>query len=358
MAQEGIRDSRRFPSLSWCYSYNVLVVLFLSLGLTSIFIIAIEIMNAIHFEDGFWIRRYDIQKPSWCEASYADQERFIMEPSNARSDYFFVGVGCWMMILALFDFFSLWKTKDDVSAVPSSPSVSDEIRSDIEIGDVISKVPPEPGLQPHSNEINGILRYPYITLVNGIFNILHGLGSFWYHACECGPGGLADGAGLVAVATFPIWYTPLQLLMRVNKNNSPTGTNYCHSKNIATCLSALPPIGQSILYFFNLYGIIEKPDPFIILSLVTVFSALVYIYCWRNKRDRPSPYQRHSLNLWIITLGLVLFVLAFVAWNLDKDGTWCFERSWFQGHAVWHTFSSGTLLCSYCFYRFEIISIE
>jgi len=341
------------------------VIFVLSFAFTLIFVIVLEIMNAVHWEDGFWIRRYDIRQPPWCEASYADHNRFIMEPANARSDYLFVAMGCWMMILALSDLFNMSKTssnnkdsfeRDLISAGTSMPGIGETTFSDHENGEAGLKEPSElEAMSQQNHEIsNGIIRYPHITFVHGIFNLIHGLGSFWYHACECEPGAKADVAGMLAVASFPIWYAPLQLVMGAKRNSSPTGGQDCCPKRVITCLSVLPPIGQLIVWILAWNRIITRSDIFILVSQVPVFGAILYIYCWKNER---SKYEKHSLNLWLILIGLLLFALAFVAWILDKNGTWCMEGSWFQGHAVWHIFAGGTLTCLYLFYRTESITL-
>jgi len=328
-----------------------------------IFIIVLETMNYIHFEDGFWKRRYTIIGAPWCEATYANRERFILEPANARSDYFFLAVGCWMTVVALFDFFNLWKVASrekkklrerDETHVDNLPLVING--SDQEIGEIKSNEPSELELASQSYEItNGILRYPHISFVNGIFNILHGLGSFWYHACECETGGNADFAGMVSVISFPIWYTPLQLAIGLTEDNPSTRMQKNHYKHLSTCLSVLPPIGQTLIWILGFYGILKSVALFTMFSVIPIPLVTLYMYYWRNKGAQQLRQQQHTLKYLLIPLGLLLFGLAWGAWKLDKDKIWCF-KSWFQGHAVWHILSSGSLVCVYWFYRSEQIT--
>lgn len=327
------------------------IMLAVSLGLTLIIVIAIEIMNATHYDNGFWIHRYNITRPSWCEATYANHDRFIMEPANARSAYSFVAVGCWMMVLAMFDRFYLWKATSKVM----DPSERDSVSDACENGESDSKELSESEVVIKIN--NGIISYPHITFIHGIFNVLLGLGSFWWHACECGPGGTMDVAGMLAVVSFPIWYTPLQLVIGAKENNSPTGGQDCHYKYISAYLSILPPIGQFMVWILSLYSIINSINLFLCLSQVPLFCAVLYIYCWKNKRPQQPGYQKHSLNLWLILLSLMLFSLAFLVWTLDNNGTWCTEGSPFQGHAMWHILGAGALVCIYLLYRHENITV-
>ncbi len=74
------------------------------------------------------------------------------EPVNARSDYPYIALGSLLICLAVLD----WATGSRASP-----------------------------------EANGLLRNPHVTLSHGVFNILHGLGSLWHHACECEAGGWA-----------------------------------------------------------------------------------------------------------------------------------------------------------------------
>jgi hypothetical protein len=51
---------------------------------------------------------------------------------------------------------------------------------------------------------NMLHRFPIITIMNGICNVLHAAGTFWNHACECKQGGVLDVAGMLSVSAFPI----------------------------------------------------------------------------------------------------------------------------------------------------------
>jgi len=63
----------------------------------------------------------------------------------------------------------------------------------------------------------------------------------------------------------------------------------------------------------------------------------------------------HEQNGFLVFSALPLFFLGFICWNMDKNGTWCNPRSWWQGHAIWHLFTCMALIVLYYFYRLERI---
>ena len=77
------------------------------MSLTIIFIALIEILNIVYYKEAFWIRLLGHDGvgnvTTWCEAIDADTDRFIIEPANARSDYFFLFIGLYMIVLGIID---------------------------------------------------------------------------------------------------------------------------------------------------------------------------------------------------------------------------------------------------------------
>ena len=224
---------------------------------------------------------------------------------------------------------------------------------------------------------NAVIRYPWITVVNGIYNILHGLGSFWYHACECDPGGATDVAGMLAVTSFPLWMIPSQLAIgvvdryvsHVEMFGNDEGTMEKKMKRMSRCavltLSLLPPICQTIIWITAYFGMFNRTtELFMGLSILSIPMTLVYLYFWRNKRTTERNGlicgQRHILLWWLIPLGILFFALAWIAWLLDKQKRWCFQDPslrWIQGHATWHFLASISLVCLYWYYRSEKIIV-
>ncbi len=216
---------------------------------TLFFILPLEISNAILWDKGVWIKLYGpdgLHNPKWCEAVNPNQTLFMIEPVNARSTYAYITFGCWLLVLGTFDLIGIKEEGEG----EESPSVSSNTATFLEADEeaIRRTTPPreeslrtledsssaendsgvlmaEDGTsslshQNHSSGLleeeeeeeegeelgtesrwvkvpNPMLQYPHITITNGVFNILHGLGSFWYHACQCPGGGTADVAGMV-----------------------------------------------------------------------------------------------------------------------------------------------------------------
>mmetsp|Transcript_9998 Transcript_9998/g.14957 ORF Transcript_9998/g.14957 Transcript_9998/m.14957 type:complete len:416 (-) Transcript_9998:3609-4856(-) len=385
---------------SWCCSSSF--ILFTLFFAVVFFIAPLEISNVILWDDEVWIQIYGIDgmyNSGWCEAIESDPTRFIIEPVNARSAYVYVIFGCSLIVLGVLDLFAL--AKDEVeeersAAVPSSttpffseenaptrrtqeadPNEDDEDDS-LEHQDVLRAEDgrASSGLSYRNDRSssseslvsldeeqceqsrtstswvkvrNAVLQYPHITITNGLFNILHGLGSFWYHACQCPGGGTADAAGMLAVISFPLWLLPLQIVWKKS-------TWWTH------LLSLLPVIGQSLLWILCWFVRIRLN--FFVTFVVSLLIGLVpltilYFYCWVNKS---SEYGiRHTLKLPIYPMAVALFLSGYGCWVLDKNKTWCFKDfplSLLQGHAFWHFLTCGALLLSYMLFRTEEIMEE
>lgn len=318
-----------------------MTVFFLSVAI----ILPLEIMSALYRNESFWINLYgsgDVGKADWCEAMDADLTQFIIEPWNSRSDYAFMVWGCFLVILGLRDFWNLCHQH----TVEQSFHNDEELAEGEATPSSFSRKVPNP-----------LLRYPHITLANGIFNVLHGLGSFWNHACECSYGGRADVSGMLSVTVFPLVYMPVQLLATHDSRKQ----RWCFHG----FLSMVPPIGQTLLFFLVWYGVAPSTETFTIVMACTVAIlplVLVYLYCWKNKmkvetnKGRRQQIQHHRLGWWMYPLGLTCFGLGYWAWALDVNKVWCFQKGALkvlQGHAVWHLLTAVALVCVYGMYRSE-----
>jgi hypothetical protein len=128
-------------------------------------IISVEALAARYDGESFW-DKCTLENSTWCEAKDADRSLFIIESSNARSDYSYLGIGLGMMVLGIADTVMLWQ-------------------------------------QPDLMKKTILHRYPVITFVNGCCNVVHAAGTFWNHSCECRQGGILDVAGMLSVTAFP-----------------------------------------------------------------------------------------------------------------------------------------------------------
>ena len=337
----------------------VIITLIFSIGL---FIVPLELIDALTYN--IWVEDHGEGGSSWCEGSVTNNSsKFIREPVNARSDYAYIILGCWMIVLAYFDFRDL---SNQSHLTPSSVSETiigtagqqndddmfvqtdddgEEVGPDEEIAMDRSQYLTQEGeveeKEIEENQIpNGLLQYPHITLFNGIFNILHGLGSFWNHACQCRPGGKADVAGMLAVVTFYLFYFPLQILMET-KNPSVFLKRF---------FSIVPVIGQTIIllvpYMKKRVNSTKYMTVFLCIYIVIICSHIAYLFfirrilAARNKNDNSPPPHRISIKVRFILFTFVSFALGYLCWSYDSKLIWCFMENssfrWLQGHALWH----------------------
>lgn len=384
-----------------CEMRQPIAVPILTLALSLPIIITFEIIDAT--VKGIWIEHQP--KSKWCEASDLDPHLFIRERFNARSDYAYIILGCWMVALGVNDSWNNYKKQvnnhemllvegsgggsngevsfpevalgEDMSnsnntnhnsSSNSSPSGQNQEETATSLfQDNLSSEQPaaleEPPLTIQSNKIpNALLQYPYITIVNGSIGILHGLGSFWNHACQCSGGGTADTAGMMGIIVFPIFYLPLQLLMGYASSSNSTSLPLLHSNKrlILKVVSLITTVGQITFYVLALcmHQVRRTKNFEIIIYLYFTCVPLLFIYMkfCRNKRLSIGDVK-HELKFYIIFLGLVSFLLGYLCWKLDVDKIWCFDKEsqfhFLQGHAFWHIFTCGSLACMYLFYRTE-----
>lgn len=346
--------------------------------LAVVLILPLEILEIVQKNQSFWIQLYgskDVGGANWCEAIDADLTQFIIEPWNSRSAYAFVIWGCLLVGLGFWDYLRPpQEPSSNPSNEPEAPLSSQEASELLPTSSFKDERDEEEGRPEPTSSVflrvpNPILRYPHITMINGIFNALHGLGSFWNHACECSSGGKADVAGMLSVTVFPLFYTPLQLLLVTSPK--PLSHRFLDP---SLWLSCLPPIGQTTFFVLVWYGILPYDLTFTIVMALDVLMlplVLVYLYCWRNQQattreeenitTTPTTIgQRHRLFWWLYPVGLALFGFGFWAWNLDVDGVWCHQKGILkvlQGHAVWHLLTSLALVCVYMIYRSEQLTL-
>lgn len=324
----------------------------IALVMTIALIAFLEILNAIYYKKGFWVDLLGVDNvgkvDSWCEAVDADKYRFIMEPANARSDYFFLLIGAVIFSFGVQDYYMGNNCID-----PDTKNVRDDERSFMQKDEEAIQVANEGSERQVKN---CILLFPQISIFNGVFNILHGLGSFFYHSCQCSTwfGGRADGAGMLAVISFPMLYTMVQLFCSFEN----TEMHEKSRKDIA--LSWLPPLGQFTLWILAIVGMIDSSPAFEsinAISFISIMGTWLYFKRWYNHKNKSKRY----LKIWMIFLSLAVFAIAFGVWSLDMEKIWCPNGpryvSWFNGHSLWHFLCAVCLLFIYMFYRLEVIIV-
>jgi len=352
---------------------------FYVLFLFSVIIIPIEIADHALKSEGYWTERYGTiedkrngREGKWCEATIAESDSFMREPINSRSNYGFILVGCYMVLAAIFDALCMIRNKTDSNKNNDTTGNDDDDGMKQTSENVVSVVKEEYGnieeeLQTEKKpakvekiEIrNGVFQYPIVSLTAGIANILLGLGSFYMHACNCSPGFRADNAGMLAVASFPVFMTPLQLAMGSLLPIRPSIQSY-----LRLFCSLLPPIGQSLMYVSKIRSWGIWKDTFIMLGpldiIVSISVALLLSSSRLGERNNHQQQQRHSFDYYIIGVGVLATIIGGISWILDESKIWCFRTHAFplnllRGHAFCHILMAVVSFCTYYWYRSERI---
>ena len=369
-------------------------------------IIPIETIDATSHQ--IWGEHNDQKygKGSWCEKAFHNEnDKFMREQMNARSDYCYVIVGMWMVIVSLFDCrrkfcmnFQSHNQKTNTDEVPRTRTeyylhhkndvkiVAPDTCSQHELLGEESKdgFPKEPdnskNSSPDENEEEGvgnhveddhdyieeeipnaILNFPQIGLVNGIVNICHGFGSFFNHACQCRAGGTADVAAMMAVMCFPILYMPVLLAM-----GSSTTRTTPQSNMLIQSIVLIPTIGQPVLMILFWTVRATRFDGSAFTIMATAFGShvlfLTYLH-WKNKRTNKRPpcsYGRcQKLKVHYFVIAVAGFLIGYLFWYLDRKKIWCSKNPALHGlqlgHVLWHFLTAGSILFLYLLYRTEVI---
>jgi len=309
------------------------VALLSTIFLTLISVTAMEVIHATSKGQNIW-GDFRQSNPAWCEAEGADRTNFLIEPWNCRSDYTYVAWGYFLLSIGVSDII----TKRSLHHMALL---------------LVGPIPPET-----EHLINPMMRYPHITIGNGIVNLLHGIGSFWFHACECTTAGRWDVAGMLAVMSLPLFYTVVQAL--------PYAWYVTHRLKCFG-ISTLVPLGQLMVWMAVLLNGAGNSSERVkgMMSTNLVFIGLMLVgRLLQKKRNKAvdavdegnhGRLLYHEQNGFLVFSALPLFFLGFICWNMDKNGTWCNPRSWWQGHAIWHLFTCMALIVLYYFYRLERI---
>lgn len=440
---------KTFMSLFLCDSSPLRSPLFIfwSLFLTSMFILYFEVMNAIYYKEDYWIELLGDENvgydDGWCESLNADLSRYIIEPGNARSGYFFILAGAVMVVLGIRDSMKIHRQiqfhkdssinqkieqqREDEERATNSTTINvdygdsecmlrsdendnkdinckkndkdssrnqkEEPKGEDEEAAIISTINPDKygesktmlrsdekdnkniGSKQNEDELvisyenegfeemmseqkilNPLVRYPQLSIGNGIFTILLGLGTFLYHACECKAwfGSKADGAGMMSVIFFPTFYWIPQV--SIVDTSIPTAN---HLRN--QCLASIPVFAQAFIWVICMFT--DVPATLIFRGIVffSLFvNVLVFFYFrfYYNKRNK----RKHNLKWWMVFIILGFFGLGYSVWYLDRTKIWCTQGlsylSLFRGHVIWHMLTAISNFCIYLYFRTENIVVE
>jgi len=293
-----------------CFEANWSNVIAVFFTLWVLLVISVESVNAVLDGSNYW-SDFTHNFPEWCEAQDVDNStlaRFIIEPSNARSDYSYAGVGIGMIVIGAADAANNYRHR---------------------------KQPHEGGKKIR----NLLLEFPVITVTNGVLNVIHAFGTFFNHACECSEGGLWDVAGMLAVTSFPLIYTILQISSRIWPQ--------LYSQTGAIAVAFMQTLVLIIVLATGGNGSVDAM--FVVLPFTVVGCVCYAVY--NHPRFKAS--RRNHLRSSAMFVSLAGFVIGWIAWNMDLQKTGCMPRSLIQGHAAWHVFTAFAIAAIYIYFRRE-----
>ncbi len=198
-------------------------------------------------------------------------------------------------------------------------------------------------LKVRSPEIpNLMVRYPVFSIILGVSCIYLFIGSFLYHASLTKAFQKLDITGMYAVA--------LSFMGYIMFRSYPT--RYVKRRNIyqsSHLIIASIAVLLNILFFAGLWKVnVNVLFPIVVLIIIAVNTIYNRVY----KVHYQILYKR------IFQLSIVVGVISFTCWILDRQDIWCSPDSFLQGHAIWHILCSITIFLLYISFRVERIDID
>jgi len=198
-------------------------------------------------------------------------------------------------------------------------------------------------LKTRSPEIpNLMVRYPIFSILIGASCIYLFFGSFLYHASLTQTFQMLDITGMYAVALGFLAYIVFRFVP----------TRYAKRKSkFKSSHHLIIPVALLINMMF--LGGMWEINVNVLFPIVILLILVLRIYYDRsNDRNKQLPYQR------LAHLSVIVGIVAFTCWILDRQDVWCNPESHLQGHAVWHILCSVCILLLYLSFRVEKFDIQ
>ena len=213
---------------------------------------------------------------------------------------------------------------------------------------------------------NTLIRYPVISLVWGVANVVHAVGTWWNHACRCEAGHVLDVSGMLTVTLFAGLY-PFMLrsrddeliAMSVGKRPQGAASTWVTPGHVRAFV-VVYAASFAVLVALVKFGISDTVRDILMVSVITV-SMAVTIRRMRVGSDAnttgtgavaggsEAPRYRTAF----LVAALVLLLVGYGCWVVDTHRILCNPEAVVQGHALWHVFTCGTLAFMYALYRTE-----
>ncbi|GMI40405.1 hypothetical protein TeGR_g13540 [Tetraparma gracilis] len=255
-----------------------------------------------------------------------------------------MGVGLYCCGAAIYDFrlFRLMTSLSCPSPVPPSPSTS---------------TPSTP--QPHSYRAirGGLALQPLLSFAYGVSVFLGGYGSFLYHASAGSPlGGQMDIWSIFvmcnAVATL-IFYTMATSITSAILPKSRFPPKLCNTILAFACIAFLVWLDNFSWNWHEHFWLGSWDAMYTLLiqfvGSITASAAFLVVCLYAlNNKHRAVPF---------FPLGLVTVAIAFASWTPEELNGECLEiaeqgaTSFWQLHAIWHSFLALTLMLIFMYMR-------
>lgn len=198
-------------------------------------------------------------------------------------------------------------------------------------------------LKVRSPEIpNLMVRYPIFSIILGISCIYLFMGSFLYHASLTKAFQKLDITGMYAVILSFIGYMVFRLYPTryVKRKEEHRSSHF---------IIAAAAVLLNVVFFAGLWKInVNVLFPIFVLIAI----ATNVIYNRLNKAHYQLLYKR------IFQLSMLVGLISFTCWILDRQDIWCSPDSFLQGHAVWHILNALCIFLLYLSLRVEKIDID
>ncbi len=180
----------------------------------------------------------------------------------------------------------------------------------------------------HARLPGGRLARPGLATTYAVVVVLLGPGSMAMHATQTELGGRLDQLSMYLISCFALAYAVMRAVGR--------GTGF-----FLGLFASLLVVSEAVEQVHVDLPVVDNTGNLVFaVGLVSTISIEVAL---RRRGER-------SLDVRWVVAALGAIVVAFVIWNLSKDGRpWCDPHSLLQGHAAWH------LLCAvsaWCLYRY------
>lgn len=168
-----------------------------------------------------------------------------------------------------------------------------------------------------------------LSLINGLANCAHAMGSWLNHACRCQLGHRLDLTGMWLIIAFISFYS---LIRHAHIKTSLFTLIFMINGFILWIISDI--------YYPQSYDNEEK----ILTTILIVIFALSECFHLRS-----NSITRKQLK-WL-GLGALSLIIGVISGQLDASKIVCWPHSWFQLHAVWHMCAACSVFATYEYFR-------